>query len=102
MSSCIRLPFTTLAKAYLEEGTTLREIADSLNVSVTVVRREAAFWGLPKKHHRLGGDTSEEYLPTPEEIRIECEKIRAGWSDDMWESRCRHGLKIYPARMIGR
>jgi Zn-dependent peptidase ImmA (M78 family) len=101
MGSCVRLPFTTLAKAYLEDGTTLREIADSLNVSVTVVRREADYWGLPKKQHRLGG-CSSEYLPTQEEIRTECEKIRAGWSDDMWESRCRHGLKIYPARMIGR
>lgn len=102
MSSCIRLPFLTLAKAYLEEGTTLSKIADSLNVSVTVVRRQADYWGLPKKQHRLGGGSSDVYLPTPEEIRDACEEIRAGWSDDMWESRCRHGLKIYSPSMIGR
>jgi hypothetical protein len=92
----------TLAKAYLEEGTTLREIADSLNVSVTVVRREADYWALPKKQHRLGGDSSEEYLPTPEEIEQACEDIRAGWTDDCWERRSRHGLKICSTSMIGR
>jgi hypothetical protein len=26
----------------------------------------------------------ERYIPTPEEIRIECAKIRDGWSEERW------------------
>lgn len=27
----------------------------------------------------------ERYLPTPEEIRAECIKIRDGWTEDRWK-----------------
>ena len=33
------------------------------------------------------GIRQPDYLPTPEEIRIECEKIRAGWTEDDWRRR---------------
>lgn len=91
--SKIHLPFLPFAKTYLED-LTLREIADILGVSTGVVLRQAEFWGLPKKQHRLGGVKSQEYIPTPEQIEEACAEIREGWSDAEWERRSRHGLKM--------
>lgn len=101
MTAPVNLPFLPLATHYMEEGATLRQIAEKLGVSPTVVRRQAEYWGLPKKRHRLGGDKSVEWVPTPAEIEQACAEIRDGWSDDEWERRSRHGLKIIK-RLIGR
>ena len=78
----IDLGFVELASLWLEEGATTRSIAADLNVSTTVVRRNAEYWGLPKLQHRLGGDASEEWVPTPEEIKAACERIQATWSPE--------------------
>ena len=78
----IDLGFVELARLWLEDGATTRSIAADLNVSTTVVRRNAEYWGLPKLQHRLGGDASEEWVPTPEEIKAACERIQATWSPE--------------------
>lgn len=44
---------------------------------------------------RIGNSGSQrpEYEPTPEQIRAECEKIRAGWSEAAWaRARARYGV----------
>lgn len=94
MAQPVHLPFLPLAKIYMKESLTLREVAATMGVSVTVIRRQAEYWGLPKKQHRLGGEKSQEWVPTPLEIEEACAEIREGWSDDEWERRSRHGLKI--------
>lgn len=97
----VTLGFVELAREYLKEGARLRDVADRLGVSVTTVRKQADHWGLPKKQHRLGGDSSEEWNPTPEEIEEACVEIREGWSDDEWERRSQHSAKMV-ASLIGR
>jgi hypothetical protein len=77
----IDLGFVELARLWLEEGATTRSIAADLNVSTTVVRRNADYWALPKLHHRLGGDASE-YIPTQAEIKAACEEIQKTWSPE--------------------
>lgn len=101
MSMPINLPFLPLAQYYLAPDLTIREVAEILGVSATVIRRQAEYWGLPKKQHRLGGDSSQEWTPTPEEIEEACAEIREGWSDAEWERRSRHGLRMI-ARLEGR
>ena len=76
----IDLNFLDLAKLWLAEGATTRSVAETLGVSTTVVRRNADYWQLPKLTHRLGGDASEEWNPTPDEIKAACERIQATWS----------------------
>ena len=78
----IDLNFLDLAKLWLAERATTRSVAETLGVSTTVVRRNADYWQLPKLHHRLGGDSSEEWVPTPEEIKAACERIQATWSPE--------------------
>jgi len=78
----IDLNFLDLAKLWLAEGATTRSIAETLGVSTTVVRRNADYWQLPKLRHRLGGDSSEEWVPSPAEIKAACEEIQKTWSPE--------------------
>jgi hypothetical protein len=82
MAERVMIEFVELASRWLEDGATTRSVAEDLGVSTTAVRRNADHWGLPKLQHRLGGDSLEEWNPTPEEIKAECEMIQATWSPE--------------------
>ena len=81
MAERIMIEFVELACRWLADGATTRSVAEGLSVSTTAVRRNAEFWGLPKLQHRLGGDSSE-WVPSPAEIKAECEMIQATWSPE--------------------
>ena len=99
----VHLGFKELASVYMEEGVTLKEAADRLNVSITVIRRQADYWGLPPKRHRLGGGPGwQEWVPTPEEIREACLEIQETWSVEETSRRARFAGRVYPARLLGR
>lgn len=59
----------------------LDEICDDLGMAEDEVLELALSLGLPARQE------PEFFLPSPEEIRLECAKIRAGWTQTERESR---------------
>ncbi len=59
----------------------LDEICDDLGMAEDEVLELALSLGLPARQE------PEFFLPSPEEIRLECAKIRAGWTQMERESR---------------
>ena len=60
---------------------TNEEICEELGWDTATLAQAVAFLGLPERVE------PEVYLPTPEEIRLECAKLRFGWTPSERDSR---------------
>lgn len=69
---------------------TRSQVASELGVSETSLAKIAQIHGL--SNNRTGINFSgRDYIPTPEEIRSECQKIQEAWSDE--ERQRRSGMR---------
>jgi hypothetical protein len=66
----------------------MRDLCQRYTITRDQVVRLAVVWELPRRHdRRLRARVERQRDPTPAEIRAECVRIQATWSEDVRESR---------------
>lgn len=74
-------------RVWLDQKTSLMDMAFALNVSVTTLRNYAHAHNLPGRPAPRARRRGEQYFPTPAEIAAATAEIRKGWGPERFGCR---------------